>query len=221
MDPVLVTPRLKLTLLSTLEPGSPELALAHELRSDPQSTFWSPYGTAKTIEDTKKVFEGVLNKKHTINYLIHRFVNPSSSNDADQEQRETEFIGHVTIWPLGAGSLPLPENLSAPAAESETTLSMEVGYMFLPKAWGKGYATESLNAVFGLCKRERGFWAPYEKVYVRALVNDENAASMRVMEKVGFEKRGVHHWTGDKVFLAGKWITECGIAIYGTYLVQD
>jgi hypothetical protein len=40
MDPVLTTPRLKLTLLTHAEKGSEEFSWLHQLRSDKQAQFW-------------------------------------------------------------------------------------------------------------------------------------------------------------------------------------
>jgi hypothetical protein len=40
MDPILTTPRLKLTLLNHAAKGSEEFAWLHELRSDKQAQHW-------------------------------------------------------------------------------------------------------------------------------------------------------------------------------------
>ncbi len=40
MDPVIFTPRLKLTLVTQMERGSPELEWLHELRSNKEATWW-------------------------------------------------------------------------------------------------------------------------------------------------------------------------------------
>ncbi len=40
MDPIVYTPRLKLTLIVSADRGSPELDVLHELRSDGQAMFW-------------------------------------------------------------------------------------------------------------------------------------------------------------------------------------
>jgi len=87
--------------------------------------------------------------------------------------------------------------------------------MFLPTAWGAGYATESLSAVFETCRRARGFWSPFEKVYVSALVNEKNGASRRVMEKVGMGERGVYEWRGKRVWLAGEWRVKDRLCVFG------
>jgi len=40
MEKVLVTSRLKLTLLETLEDGSQDLQWAHQMKTDEQATSW-------------------------------------------------------------------------------------------------------------------------------------------------------------------------------------
>lgn len=40
MEPIILTPRLKLTLITTAERGSQDLNWYHELRTDEKATFW-------------------------------------------------------------------------------------------------------------------------------------------------------------------------------------
>jgi hypothetical protein len=40
MEPIISTPRLKLTLITTAERESPELEWLHEIRSDEKATWW-------------------------------------------------------------------------------------------------------------------------------------------------------------------------------------
>lgn len=40
MDPVILTPRLKLALITQAKIGSPELEWIHELSSDKDATWW-------------------------------------------------------------------------------------------------------------------------------------------------------------------------------------
>ena len=55
----------------------------------------------------------------------------------------------------------------------------DVGYRFLPEAWGKGYATESAAAVMEVQPAEFGL------ARVIGLVQPENLASVRVLRKLG------------------------------------
>lgn len=55
----------------------------------------------------------------------------------------------------------------------------DVGYRFLPEAWGKGYATESAAAILT-------DHAPrFSLTRVIGLVEPENRASVRVLQKLG------------------------------------
>jgi RimJ/RimL family protein N-acetyltransferase len=141
------------------------------------------------------------------------------SGPAEQREIATRFIGLVTLVSLGAGNLELPEDLTIPLAAATTTLTVELAYSFLPIAWGKGYAAESVEAVFESCKRARSFWAPFSKVYVRAIVNQGNPASMRAMDKTRMKKKGVYVWTG-RIFLAGEWRERDELYIYGNHLLE-
>lgn len=58
---------------------------------------------------------------------------------------------------------------------------VEAGWAFIPAAWGQGYATEAMAAVMA--------WADTQRIAeVRAIIDDANAASIRVAEKLGFAK---------------------------------
>jgi RimJ/RimL family protein N-acetyltransferase len=164
-------------------------------------------------------------KTYRVVYAVHKVLESMSDSAEDDPQPAdnrgipTEFIGLVNLKSLGTHNLSLPENLTLPAAAASTTLTAELSYMFLPIGWGKGYATESVNAVLDSCKRARSFWRPFSKLYVRAIVNEGNPASLRVMEKTGMTKRGVYDWTG-KVFLAGGWRERDRLHIFGMHLLE-
>jgi len=232
MDPIIFTPRLKLTLVTKAERGSPELEWLHELCSNEQASQWSIYGRAKSIEDTEKVMKGRLpvnegeENTYRVVYAVHKVLESMSDSvegtpqPTEQGKKSTEFIGLVNLKTLDAGGLALPEDLTLPAAAATTTLTVELAYMFLPIAWGKGYATESVEAVLESCKRAQSFWTPFPKLYVRAIVNEGNPASMRVMEKTGMKERGVYNWTGKAIFLAGKWREQDNLHIFGMHLLE-
>lgn len=89
--------------------------------------------------------------------------------------------------------------------ESESLFSKaklyELGYMFVPGVWGRGYASESVKGILGWwvehlrelnalegsgSKGKEGEVVDEERVY--AIVAKANGGSMRVMEKAGFWK---------------------------------
>lgn len=61
----------------------------------------------------------------------------------------------------------------------------DVGYRFLPEAWGRGYATESAAAIMARQPAEFGLRR------IIGLVEPENQGSVRVLKKLGltFERR--------------------------------
>ncbi len=56
----------------------------------------------------------------------------------------------------------------------------ELGYSFHPGAWGRGFATELAHACLGWADKVLGLRT------VAALAHPDNAASRRVLDKVGF-----------------------------------
>lgn len=70
--------------------------------------------------------------------------------------------------------------------------SGEIGYLLMPEAWGKGYASEVVAALI-----RYGFH--YRKLArLNADVDPANRASARVLEKHGFVREGARRATGYK-----------------------
>lgn len=57
---------------------------------------------------------------------------------------------------------------------------VDIGFAFLPKFWGKGYAFESASAVIGYGRTVLGF------SQILAITSPENHPSGRLLEKLGF-----------------------------------
>jgi RimJ/RimL family protein N-acetyltransferase len=169
-----------------------------------------------TLPMTTKEVEA---KTYRVVYAVHEWLSePIPTKDLGTV--ETRLIGLITLRSLGPNDLALPTHIFPSSALTPECLIMELGYQFLPGAWRKGYATETVNAVFEACKAEKKFWKPYEKVFVRAIVNNENPASRRVMAKCGVKELGVHVWNGDGLWLAGKWRTTDSLHIFGKFVVE-
>jgi RimJ/RimL family protein N-acetyltransferase len=71
--------------------------------------------------------------------------------------------------------------------EDINRLSTEIGYWLGEEFWGRGIATEALAAVTEYAFQKLGMARVYAEVF------EWNAASMRVLEKCGFEREGVLH----------------------------
>lgn len=72
----------------------------------------------------------------------------------------------------------------------------EIGFLFDPKSWGKGYASEALRAFTAYGFATLGFSE------IRADVDPDNVASLRALERVGFQRTG----TAERTFeIGGKW----------------
>ncbi len=115
----------------------------------------------------------------------------------DRELR-TRLGAGVQYWPLFrlddgifVGCCGLKPKLDAgPAAGEPETGVLELGFQILPRFWGLGYATEAAAAVvahaFGGCGAAALF----------AGHHPDNAASRRVLEKLGFRYTHVEHFPG-------------------------
>lgn len=61
----------------------------------------------------------------------------------------------------------------------------EVGYIFHPDVWGRGYAQEALAAIL-----PRAFARSPDLTAISAEVDPRNEASLRLLERLGFERSG-------------------------------
>jgi [ribosomal protein S5]-alanine N-acetyltransferase len=62
---------------------------------------------------------------------------------------------------------------------------VDIGYAFLPAFWSRGYALESATAVISHANKHFGL------ARIVAVVNPDNASSIRLLEKLGFEYKSM------------------------------
>ncbi|KAH4665496.1 hypothetical protein HBH78_201940 [Parastagonospora nodorum] len=210
------SPRLKLTLITKAERGSEEFKWIHEVRSNVQSTWWSLYGPSKSPADTEQALQNMIarphveggEKVHRYPYAVHQLL----------EESTTRFIGLITLRTLSSEECKFPPRNDHES--TATTLSLELAYMFLPTSWGQGFATESITAVLkSIESTPTILWAPHKKLIVRAIVNDENVPSRRVMEKCGMGVPEVLEFEGGRFLIAGKWRTKHRLFVFAKELV--
>ncbi len=82
-------------------------------------------------------------------------------------------------WPAGPYLIESTEGLLGSTGLSFENLALaETGYVLAVDAWGRGYATEALNAVVSIAQRLR--------VQLHAHCHPENVPSANVLRKCGF-----------------------------------
>lgn len=82
------------------------------------------------------------------------------------------------------GNSKLIGNVYFQQQEPERVLTWEIGYVFNPSYYGKGYATESCRRILDYAFRE------LTAHRIIAMCNPENVASWRVLERLGMRREG-------------------------------
>jgi ribosomal-protein-alanine N-acetyltransferase len=136
-----------------------DLSGLYELQSDPEATRF--VGGVWTLESTRTVL-------HTI---IANYARKHLEWYAVAERRTGAFVG---VCFLTALSPRWCEEIDAKA-------HVELGYRFVRRHWGQGYATEAAEAML-----EWGF-RRLELDEIVSIVRPENVASVRVLERLGMQ----------------------------------
>ena len=89
---------------------------------------------------------------------------------------------------------------SAGFARIDETEEIELGFLLAQNSWGKGFATEITRACAGYGFKKLGFRE------IIAMTDLENTASQKVLEKIGFTRRGIEVSGGEEnlVFIKKK-----------------
>lgn len=99
--------------------------------------------------------------------------------EASEREWDAHGTGPYLIF-TAAGQLA-----GATGIHLETPYRASTGYALARDAWGLGYATEAARAMVELA------WTLPRLVRLYALCHPENASSLRVLEKAGFEREGL------------------------------
>ncbi len=103
----------------------------------------------------------------------------------------------VTLRDSGevVGQVTLKTDRYIPRIRQRTS---ELGYMLRRDCWGRGIATEAARLLLDFAFSERGL----HRVF--AVVDEDNPASIRVVEKLGFRREARHV---KDAFHRGEWLT--------------
>lgn len=180
----------------------------------------------KTVHEAQEYMREILpaidsensSKRYQVPYAVHRITSSSRSSPSKSDAAsETEVLGLAML--KASSSVPISDTLGVKTDIEHDILRLEIGYMFLPQAWGKGYASEACVAILDACRRCKPFFAPCTKLYVEGFVSNDNPASVRVLEKAGLKFVGVNEWEDEPVWLAGKWRGPSGL-LYGNWIFE-
>ena len=130
---------------------------------------------------------------------VHRFI--YGNQPPDPVQHRAQLRARIaSTWPA-TGGIWVVEWQNAPGFLGwcglfplEASGTIEIGYRYLPRAWGQGIATEAARAVLDHGFRELGFDP------IVAVTHPANRASQRVLEKIGLNPRG-------EAFHYGRWLS--------------
>lgn len=141
-----------------------------------------------------------------MSYLVYLRSDDKSGDSQGQKRDDDSLIGRVGAMECLEFGTPFADELTIPkdVLAKEKILVYQVGYAFLGKAWGKGYATEATRALIEAFMNSRGFWNPsFQQVYWQTATGVANSRSKRVLEKLGFKLKGIHRWDGADSFIGG------------------
>jgi len=166
-----------------LRPITPvDAAAMHVYKSDPEAVRYVPYPPLELADVEQRI---------ATTWANTRFTAEGDAVSLAVEERETgALVGDVVLfW------------------RSETDRSGEVGYIFDPRAGGRGYATEAVEALLALGFDGLGLHR------VVARLDERNGASARVAERLGFRR--------EARFVEGEWFKDEWTTLLVYALLED
>lgn len=157
-----------------LRPIAPSDAVAmHAYKSDPDAVRYVPYPPLNLADVEQRI---------ATTWANTRFAAEGDAVCLAVEERDTgSLIGDVVLfW------------------RSETDRSGEVGYIFDPRAAGRGYATEAVRALLALGFDGLGLHR------IVARMDERNTSSARVAERLGFRREAR---LVESEWFKGEWTT--------------
>ena len=131
-------------------------------------------------------FHRLVTDPHVLRYLMDGEVLPRSWSEQAIATSVAAFdaagLGLWLIWERSGG--PAPIGFCGFWVFEEVGPEPQLLYAFVLSATGRGYATETARALVGYARRHGATGD------IVSAVDAPNTASIRVLEKIGFERRG-------------------------------
>jgi RimJ/RimL family protein N-acetyltransferase len=126
----------------------------------------------------------IANNRNVWRNLGERFPHPYTASDADQWFSHLEAMAEPTHWAIEVDGRAVG-GVGVDLGTLEFSKSGRFGYWLGESYWGRGIMTEVVQVTADYVLQEYGL------VRLEAPVFEWNPASMRVLEKCGFEREGV------------------------------
>jgi RimJ/RimL family protein N-acetyltransferase len=113
----------------------------------------------------------------------------------DEGPRRVQARHGYSLWCVVPRDAPGPVGMCG-LVRRDALLDADLGFAFLPEAWGKGFAAEASRGVLAHARDVLGLRR------VLAVTDPDNVASIRVLERVGMRREGTVRMPGDPLELS-------------------
>ncbi len=135
-------------------------------------------------EGDTELLLSILNDQEVVKYLSSKIPTPYTPEDAKWWVSTGSKMGIVKAIDLNGS---LVGCIGAEKGEYEYQRSAEIGYWIAKDYWSQGIATQAINEITSLV------FNTTDIVRLFASIFSQNTASMRVLDKCGFELEAVHN----------------------------
>ncbi|EER41925.1 conserved hypothetical protein [Histoplasma capsulatum H143] len=167
-----------------------------------ESHLQGPRGVSKSLDDSREFMSGVLRQNNPRAEMFAVYLLPPilAAHRIARQRGLTACSYDGRLCQAGNGGIDAggnpPMAMIGVVGTHRTDPVAELGYIFHPSAWGKGYATEAVSAFVDR------FWpAQVAANEIEAQVDQANAASAHVLGKCGFDLVAERDEDGERLLI--------------------
>jgi len=155
------------------------------------------YIRPSTIEDADGLF-AMLSDSESMEYWSDPPINHiDEAIRVLQEDIDSDAKGNSMCWSIILNGQDKMVGKCILFNYSQKNYRAEIGYIINRDYWRRGFAQQALEALIGFA------FNTLELHRIEADVDPENAGSLGILEKLGFEREGLFR---DRWYLSGKWV---------------